>query len=93
MNALVAVPDGTPGEMDSLDPDHLAALGGLRRWNAERSGYAQIMSTRPQTLAYALDDSPVGLLAWNLEWFDDYGEHPAPDLLVRDVREFFRGLL
>jgi pimeloyl-ACP methyl ester carboxylesterase len=77
VNALVAVPNGTPGELESLDPDDLAALGGLRKWNAERSGYAQIMSTRPQTLAYALDDSPVGLLAWNLEWFDDYGEHPA----------------
>ena len=77
VNALVAVPNGTPGELESLDPDDLAALGGLRKWNAERSGYAQIMSTRPRTLAYALDDSPVGLLAWNLEWFDDYGEHPA----------------
>jgi len=77
VNALVALPDGTPGEMESLDSDDLAALDGLRKWNAERSGYAQIMSTRPGTLAYALDDSPVGLLAWHLEWFDDYGEHPA----------------
>jgi pimeloyl-ACP methyl ester carboxylesterase len=77
VNALVALPNGTPGEMESLDADDLAALGGIRRWNTERSGYAQIMSTRPQTLAYALDDSPAGLLAWNLEWFDDYGEHAA----------------
>jgi hypothetical protein len=38
----------------------------------ERSGYAQIQSTRPQTLAYALTDSPTGVLAWNLEWFVDY---------------------
>jgi epoxide hydrolase len=38
----------------------------------ERSGYAQIQSTRPQTLAYALTDSPAGVLAWNLEWFVDY---------------------
>jgi pimeloyl-ACP methyl ester carboxylesterase len=77
VNALVALPGGAPGELEPLDADDLAALAGLRRWNAERSGYAQIMSTRPQTLAYALDDSPAGLLAWNLEWFDDYGEHPA----------------
>jgi len=62
--------------MDALDPDDPAALDGLRKWNTERSGYAQIMSTRPQTIAYALDDSPAGLLAWSLEWFDDYGEHP-----------------
>jgi epoxide hydrolase len=49
----------------------------LGRWNAERGGYAQIQGTRPQTLAYALTDSPAGQLAWNLEWFDDYGEHPG----------------
>lgn len=77
VNALVTLPNGDPAEMESLDADDLAALDGLRRWNAERSGYAQVMATRPQTLAYALDDSPAGLLAWNLEWFDDYGEHPA----------------
>ena len=77
MNSLVALPHGTAGETESLDADDLAALSALRKWNTERSGYEQIMATRPQTLAYALDDSPVGLLAWNLEWFDDYGEHPA----------------
>lgn len=41
------------------------------KWE-ERSGYAVIQGTRPQTLAYALFDSPVGLLAWDLEWFVDY---------------------
>jgi hypothetical protein len=34
----------------------------------------RIQSTRPQTLAYALVDSPAGLLAWTTEWFDDYGD-------------------
>src|SRR5207253_10600619 len=48
-------------------------LSGLDRWQNERSGYAAIQGTRPQTLAYALLDSPVGQLAWNLEWYDDYG--------------------
>lgn len=47
----------------------------MDRWQQERSGYASIQSTRPQTLAYALADSPIGQLAWNLEWFDDYGHH------------------
>lgn len=77
VNALTTLPKGEQGETEALDADDLAALDGLRRWDTERSGYAQIMSTRPQTLAFALDDSPVGLLAWNLEWFDDYGERPA----------------
>lgn len=44
---------------------------GSANWQ-QRAGYATIQSTRPQTIAYALNDSPLGLLAWNLEWFVDY---------------------
>jgi hypothetical protein len=29
--------------------------------------YLQIQSSRPQTLGYGLEDSPVGLLVWILE--------------------------
>jgi pimeloyl-ACP methyl ester carboxylesterase len=73
VNAFVAFPSGDPAETEGLTEVERARLEGLGRWNAERSGYAQIQSTRPQTLAYALVDSPVGQLAWNTEWFDDYG--------------------
>ena len=52
---------------------------GLERskWFAEEgSGYRTLQATKPQTLGYALTDSPVGLLAWILEklhdWTDDY---------------------
>jgi epoxide hydrolase len=75
VNAFVAFPSGDPAELEGLTEAEQAQLQGLKRWNSERSGYAQIQSTRPQTLAYALVDSPVGQLAWNTEWFDDYGEH------------------
>ncbi|KAI4210003.1 MAG: hypothetical protein LQ351_007110 [Letrouitia transgressa] len=48
-----------------------------RRWFRENSfGYNVLQSTRPQTLAYPLTDSPVGLLAWIYEklhdWSDNY---------------------
>jgi pimeloyl-ACP methyl ester carboxylesterase len=59
--------------MDGLTDTEQARLAYLGRWNDERSGYAQIQATRPQTLAYGLVDSPIGQLAWNTEWFDDYG--------------------
>ncbi|KAL9112989.1 MAG: hypothetical protein Q9227_002854 [Pyrenula ochraceoflavens] len=40
------------------------------------SGYQRIQSTKPQTVAYALDSSPVALLAWIYEklhdWTDAY---------------------
>lgn len=52
---------------------------GLERskWFAEEgSGYRLLQSTKPQTIGYALTDSPVGLLAWLLEklhdWTDSY---------------------
>ena len=45
-------------------------------WQAE-SGYKAIQSTKPQTLAYGLNDSPAGLAAWILEkwrsWADSRG--------------------
>jgi pimeloyl-ACP methyl ester carboxylesterase len=39
------------------------------RWTDEEGGYAHIQATRPQTLAYGLNDSPVGLAAWIVEKF------------------------
>lgn len=37
--------------------------------NRDGMGYLHIQSTRPQTLAYALHDSPIGLCAWITEKF------------------------
>ncbi|WP_373282363.1 epoxide hydrolase family protein [Microtetraspora niveoalba] len=74
VNAFFALPSGDPAETDGLTDAERARLAGVARWQGERSGYAAIQSTRQQTLAYALLDSPVGQLAWNLEWFDGYGE-------------------
>ncbi|TCO50497.1 pimeloyl-ACP methyl ester carboxylesterase [Kribbella antiqua] len=69
LDGFLAFPTGD----EELTDAERQRLSGLERWNSERSGYAQIQATRPQTLAYALIDSPVGQLAWNLEWYDDYG--------------------
>ncbi len=48
------------------------------RYSRDERGYASIQCTRPQTLAYALDDSPVGLCAWLVEkrrsWSDCGGD-------------------
>jgi pimeloyl-ACP methyl ester carboxylesterase len=48
------------------------------RWEDEEYGYGHIQRTKPQTLDYALNDSPAGLAAWILEkwrsWSDSGGE-------------------
>jgi pimeloyl-ACP methyl ester carboxylesterase len=62
-------------------------LDHARRWGETESGYTAIQSTKPQTLSYALNDSPAGLAAWVLEkwrsWSDSHG-----DLDSRFSRDF-----
>ena len=41
----------------------------LQHWIKEEMGYQWIQGTKPQTLAFALSDSPVGLAAWIMEKF------------------------
>jgi pimeloyl-ACP methyl ester carboxylesterase len=38
-------------------------------WTEEQRGYSIVQSTRPQTLGFALNDSPVGLAAWIIDKF------------------------
>ena len=42
------------------------------RWSAEQDGYGVLQASRPQTLAYALTDSPIGQLAWIAEKFKEW---------------------
>ncbi|MBO0707953.1 MAG: epoxide hydrolase [Candidatus Dormibacteraeota bacterium] len=62
------------------------------RFRAEGTGYGMIQSTRPQTLAYALTDSPAGQLAWIAEKFHEWTdpEHRVdPDLLLTNVSVYW----
>jgi microsomal epoxide hydrolase len=45
------------------------------RFQSLESGYSSIQGTRPQSLAYAQNDSPVGLLAWILEKYWAWSDH------------------
>jgi pimeloyl-ACP methyl ester carboxylesterase len=71
LNMLLTFPPGDPSQMDLTD-DEKGRLAGLTRFNRELSGYSAIQSTRPQTLAYGLTDSPAGQLAWIVEKFKDW---------------------
>jgi pimeloyl-ACP methyl ester carboxylesterase len=73
VNALAnAATPSAPGDLDRLsEPERDQAMANQTWWYG-RAGYATQMGTRPQTVAYALNDSPAGQLAWNLEWFVDY---------------------
>jgi pimeloyl-ACP methyl ester carboxylesterase len=50
-----------PDDGPPLDADERAFIERRDRWIAEEGAYAGMQATRPQTLAYGLTDSPVGL--------------------------------
>ncbi|GHI09970.1 epoxide hydrolase [Streptomyces cellostaticus] len=71
-----ATSEPTEAELAALGPEERErTLTSWRRWSAwmdDASAYALLHSTRPQTLAYALTDSPVGQLAWIIEKFREW---------------------
>ncbi|MBF6202133.1 epoxide hydrolase, partial [Nocardia cyriacigeorgica] len=68
------------------DQEKLAAL---QDWSsADTAAYASVHSTRPQTLAHAVTDSPAGLLAWIVDVVNTYKDPAAAlpeDSLDRDA--------
>jgi pimeloyl-ACP methyl ester carboxylesterase len=60
---------------DQTTAEDLAYQEELRIWQTEETGYHAIQGTKPQTLAYALTDSPVGLAAWIVEKFQTWTDH------------------
>jgi pimeloyl-ACP methyl ester carboxylesterase len=61
-----------------LSDSERAYLADRDAWDSRERGYSAIQSTKPQTLGYALTDSPPGLAAWILEkwrlWADSGGD-------------------
>jgi pimeloyl-ACP methyl ester carboxylesterase len=82
------------GTLNQTPDDEIAKsyLAELRTWWDCEGGYSHVQSTKPQTLGYALNDSPVGLAAWIVEkfrtWSDCAGEVErifTKDELLTDV--------
>ena len=77
---LFSFPSGDPAEFERMSPADHAALEFLG-WFQTVNGYALMNGSRPQTIAAALSDSPVGQLAYN-ELFENFGN--GTSLLTRD---------
>ena len=56
------------------DEDTREFLGTLRAWWDSEGGYNHEQGTKPQTLGYGLNDSPVGLAAWIVEKFRTWSD-------------------
>ncbi len=70
LNMVVAQP--SPEDMATLTDAEKAALADFERYRTEGNGYATQQSTRPQTIGYALVDSPAGQAAWIYEKFREW---------------------
>mmetsp|Transcript_2665 Transcript_2665/g.6256 ORF Transcript_2665/g.6256 Transcript_2665/m.6256 type:complete len:396 (+) Transcript_2665:135-1322(+) len=66
-------------DLSSLSEDDKAKIDRARGFSHAETGYQAIQRTRPQTLAYGLTDSPMGLACWISEkfsaWSDTQGSH------------------
>jgi pimeloyl-ACP methyl ester carboxylesterase len=69
-----------------LSTSEQAAFASLNNLYKRGGGYAGMMVTRPQTIGYALGDSPSGLAAWFLDKFNDwtYSGGDASKVLTKD---------
>lgn len=72
LNMVIVFPD--PGD-DNADPEAQEALAVAGEHKRTGLGYSTQQSTKPQTLAYALADSPVGQAAWIYEKLHAWTDH------------------
>jgi microsomal epoxide hydrolase len=72
INMCVTLPPSDPAALEGLDEADLARLDHAARFIQDGMGWIRIQSTRPQTLSYALTDSPVGQLAWIVEKYKEW---------------------
>ncbi|GAA1813018.1 epoxide hydrolase family protein [Agromyces neolithicus] len=65
-----------PADFDAapITPEEQAFLDAEERYDEWDSGYSWIMSTRPDTIAAALADSPAGLAAWIIDKYRDWSD-------------------
>jgi pimeloyl-ACP methyl ester carboxylesterase len=59
---------------DNLSQEEKTYLEAAGRWQFAEGAYAMIQGSKPQTLAYGLHDSPLGLAAWIVEKFRSWSD-------------------
>ena len=75
-----------PGEGLSAEEEQF--VRDAQDWWDRDGAYGHLQRTRPLTLGYALHDSPVALLSWIAEKFDDWADPATPiadDVLLANV--------
>ncbi len=71
-----------PSEIATFNDAEKTRLQRLQQFMAERFGFNALQSSRPQTVAYGITDSPAGLIAWLGDMFAGFGD--SPDAVEQD---------
>lgn len=69
VHVSAVAPKPIPEDASSLSKAEIDYEERLQLWSRDEGGYQAIQSSRPQTLAFGLADSPVGLASWIVEKF------------------------
>ena len=64
----------TEAEIADATPQERAMLDDAARYDARYSAYMKLQGTRPQSVAFGLSDSPIGLAAWIYALFQDVSD-------------------
>lgn len=84
---LFSFPSGDPAEFANMSDEDLAAVGFLEQFTAGGGlAYNAYQSAQPQTLAYPLQDSPAGWLAWVTQLFQRSVE---PDYILVNASAYW----
>src|SRR5688572_8254033 len=72
---LAGPPPGAKDPNESVPPQELTRTRERQAFMDTERGYFLEQSTKPQTVGYALDDSPAGLAAWIVEKFRSWTDN------------------
>lgn len=75
-NMILAGPPADETQRRNVTDAEDAARRARQAYMANEVAYQQIQGTKPQTLGYGLNDSPLGLAAWIIEKFHGWTDMP-----------------
>ena len=82
LNLVPAFPPSDGSSMENLTEDETKGLENFEKYQKTGLGYYQIQMTKPQSLGYGLNDSPIGLAAWIVEKFHSWTNDDLDRLVI-----------
>ena len=82
LNLVLAWPPDSDDPMQGVTEEEIEGMKNFEKYQEKGFGYFAIQSTKPQTVAYGLNDSPIGLAAWIIEKFHAWTDDNSDQLVI-----------